>query len=52
MKLWMAFLVYFLIVLILSTAVFLLVAGKPLLLIIALPVYLVAFSKIGCLSQH
>jgi type IV secretory pathway VirB3-like protein len=48
----MAFLVYFMIVLVLSTAVFLLVAGKPWLLIIALPVYLVAFSKIGCLSQH
>ena len=52
MKLWMAFLVYFMIVLILSTAVFLLVAGKPWLCIIAFPIYLVAFSKIGCLSQH
>ena len=52
MKLWMAFLVYFMIVLILSTAVFLLVAGKPWLFILAVPVYLIAFGKIGCLSQH
>jgi len=52
MKLWMAFLVYFTIVLILSAGVFLMVAGKPWLLIVALPVYLVAFAKIGCLSQH
>jgi hypothetical protein len=52
MKLCMAFLVYFMIVLTLSTAFFLLVAGKPWLCLIAFPIYLVAFSKIGCLSQH
>ena len=52
MKLAMAFLVYLMIVLILSTGVFLLVAGKPWLFIIGFLVYLVAFSKIGCLSQH
>ena len=52
MKLALAFLVYFTIVLVLSLGVFLLVAGKPWLLIISFPIYLVAFSKIGCLSQH
>ncbi len=52
MKLAMAFLVYFTIVLILSVGVFLLVAGKPWLFIVAFLTYIVAFSKIGCLSQH
>ena len=52
MKLALAALAYLVIVLVLSTGVFLLVAGKPWLFIIAFLVYLVAFSKIGCLSQH
>jgi hypothetical protein len=52
MKLAAAFLVYFTIVLVLSLGVFLMVAGKPWLFIIAFLVYIVAFSKIGCLSQH
>jgi hypothetical protein len=52
MKLALAFLVYLVIVLVLSSGVLLLVAGKPWPLVIALLVYVVAFSKIGCLSQH
>ena len=52
MKLAMAFLVYLMIVLILSVGVFLMVAGKPWLFIVAFLAYVVAFSKIGCLLQH
>ena len=52
MKLAMAALVYLVIALVLGTGILLLVAGKPWLLIIVIPVYLVAFAKIGCLSQH
>jgi hypothetical protein len=52
MKLAMAFLVYSVIALVLGLGILLLVAGKPWLFIIAIPVYLIAFAKIGCLSQH
>ena len=38
--------------LVLGLGILLLVAGKPWPLIIALLLYIVAFSKIGCLSQH
>jgi len=52
MKLALAALVYSLIALILSVGILLLITGKPWLLIIALVAYVVAFAKIGCLSQH
>ena len=52
MKLALAALVYLMIVLALSLGVLLMVAGKPWPLVIALLFYVVAFSKIGCLSQH
>jgi len=52
MKLALAALVYLVIVLVLSLGVFFLVAGKPWPLIIAFLLYVVAFGKIGCLSQH
>jgi len=52
MKLALAALVYLVIVLVLSLGIFFLVAGKPWLFIVAVPVYLIAFAKIGCLSQH
>jgi hypothetical protein len=51
MKLAMAVLVYLLIGLVLSWGILLLLAGKPLLLIIALLAYVVAFGKIGCTSH-
>ena len=52
MKLALAALVYLVIVLVLSVGVLLMVAGKPWPLIIAFVAYVVAFAKIGCLSQH
>jgi hypothetical protein len=52
MKLALAALVYSVIALVLGFGILLLVAGKPWPLIIAFLVYIVAFSKIGCLSQH
>ena len=52
MKLALAALVYSLIALILSVGILLTIAGKPWLLIIAFVAYVVAFAKIGCLSQH
>jgi len=52
MKLALAALVYLVIALVLGLGILLLVEGKPWPLIIALLVYVVAFSKIGCLSQH
>ena len=52
MKLAMAALVYLVIALVLGLGILLLVAGKPWPLIIAFLLYVVAFGKIGCLSQH
>ena len=52
MKLALAALVYLVVALVLGLGILLLVAGKPWPLIIAFLVYVVAFSKIGCLSQH
>jgi Ni/Fe-hydrogenase subunit HybB-like protein len=52
MKLALAALVYLVIVLVLSLGVLLLVAGKPWPLVIAFVAYVVAFARIGCLSQH
>jgi hypothetical protein len=51
MKLALAALVYLVIALVLSLGILLLLTGKPWLLIIAVLVYIVAFSKIGCLSH-
>ena len=51
MKLALAILVYVLIGLVLCGGVLLVMAGKPWLLIFALVAYLVAFGKIGCLSN-
>jgi hypothetical protein len=52
MKLALAALVYSVIALVLGGGILLLVAGKPWPLIIAFLIYVVAFGKIGCLSQH
>jgi hypothetical protein len=52
MKLALAALVYLVIALVLGVGILLLVAGKPWPLIIAFLLYVVAFGKIGCLSQH
>jgi hypothetical protein len=51
MKLALAALIYLVIALVLSLGILLLLTGKPWLLIIAVLVYIVAFSKIGCLSH-
>ena len=51
MKLLLAAVVYLLIAGILGWAMLLAFAGKPLFLIIALIVYIVAFGKIGCLTH-
>jgi len=52
MKLALAALVYLVIALVLSTCVILMVAGNPWPLVIAFLLYVVAFGKIGCLTQH
>ena len=51
MKLALAVLVYLLIGLVLGWGILLAVSGKPLLLIVAFLVYVVAFGKIGCLTH-
>jgi hypothetical protein len=51
MKLALAVLVYVLIGLVLSGGILLLLAGKPWLFIIAFIAYVVAFSKIGCMTH-
>jgi len=51
MKLALAALVYVFIGAVLGWGILLLMAGKPLLLVISLLVYVVAFAKIGCLSH-
>jgi hypothetical protein len=52
MKLALAALVYLVIALILGVGILLTIAGKPWLLIVAFLAYVVAFAKIGCLSEH
>ena len=52
MKLALAALVYLVIALILGVGILLTIAGKPWLLIVAFVAYVVAFAKIGCLSEH
>lgn len=51
MKFALAILVYLLMALVLGGGILLLVAGKPLLLIISLPVFVIAFGKLGCQSH-
>ena len=51
MKLLLAILAYLLIGLVLGWGILLLIAGKPWLLIAGLLAYLVALTKIGCLSH-
>ena len=51
MKLTMAILAYGMIALILCGGILMVMAGKPWLLVAALLAYVIAFSKIGCLSH-
>ena len=51
MKFALAILVYLLMAALLGVGVLMLVSGKPLLLIIALVAYVVAFGKLGCMSH-
>ena len=51
MKLALAILVYLIIGVVLGAGILLMIAGKPWLLIISFLAYLLAFSKIGCLSH-
>lgn len=48
----LAILAYLVIGAIFGAAILLLVAGKPLLFIISLVVFVLAFAKLGCLTQH
>ena len=48
----LAILAYLVIGAIFGAAILLLVAGKPLLFIITLVVFVLAFGKLGCLTQH
>ena len=48
----LAILVYLVMAAILGAGVLLLVAGKPLLFIIAVIAFILAFAKLGCLTQH
>jgi hypothetical protein len=51
MKFALAILVYLLIGLVLSAGILLLLAGKPWPLILALLAYIVAFSRLGCMTH-
>ena len=51
MKFALAILVYLLMAALLGVGVLLLVSGKPLVLIIALIAYVVAFGKLGCMTH-
>jgi hypothetical protein len=51
MKFALAMLVYLLMAALLGVGVLLLVSGKPLLLIIVLISYVVAFGKLGCMTH-
>jgi hypothetical protein len=52
MKFALAILVYLLIGAVIGVGVLLLVAGKPLLFILSLVAFVLAFAKYGCLTQH
>lgn len=51
MKLFLAALIYLVIAFILGWGILLVMAGKPLFLIIAFIVFVVAFGKIGCMTH-
>ena len=51
MKFYLAILVYALMASILGAGILLLVAGKPLFLIIAFIAFVVAFGRLGCMSH-
>ena len=51
MKFYLAILIYLLIGLILGGGILLVMAGKPLFLILAFIVYVVAFGKLGCMTH-
>jgi hypothetical protein len=51
MKFALAILVYLLMAAILGVGILLVVSGKPLFLIIALVVYVVAFGRLGCMTH-
>ena len=52
MKFALAILVYLLMGAVIGVGVLLLIAGKPLLFIIGLVAFILAFAKFGCLTQH
>ncbi|HZF01123.1 MAG TPA: hypothetical protein VE344_04435 [Methylomirabilota bacterium] len=51
MKFALSIFIYLLIAVVLSFGIVLLLAGKPLLFIVALVAYIVAFAKIGCMTH-
>ena len=51
MKFALSILVYLLIAVLFCFGIVLLLAGKPLLFIVALVAYIVAFAKIGCMTH-
>ena len=51
MKFALAILVYLLMAAVIGAGILLLVAGKPLLFIIALIAFVVAFGRLGCVSH-
>jgi hypothetical protein len=48
----LAILAYLVIAAIIGAGILLLIAGKPLLFIIAVIAFILAFAKLGCLTQH
>jgi hypothetical protein len=48
----LAILVYLLMAAVLGAGILLLVLGKPLLFIISVIAFVLAFAKLGCLTQH
>jgi hypothetical protein len=52
MKFGLAILAYLLMAAVIGAGILLLVAGKPVLFILSLVVFVLAFAKFGCLTQH
>ena len=48
----LAILVYLIMAAVLGGGILLLVLGKPLLFIVSVIVFILAFAKLGCLTQH
>jgi hypothetical protein len=48
----LAILTYLIMAAVLGAGILLLVIGKPLLFIVSVIVFIVAFGKLGCLTQH